>query len=123
MSISDIWFSDEKDDAVSVKFSNISSVNTIFKYVRNLSHGQKVSINVPPVLSDRYKHLESQAYHIRNGEVRQSTVIKYSGNDLVLLAKMPDSKIWKTVPDKPPADQSSPSKLPMSHGLIRNTPK
>ena len=120
MAISNIWYSDEKDDAVSVMFSNVSSVKTIFKYVRNLSPGQKVSINVPPVLSDRYKHLQSQSYHIRNGTIRQSTVIKYSGNDLVLLAKMPDSHIWKIVP---PADQSSPAKHLTSPGITRNIPK
>ena len=94
-------------EAVSVEFSDQSAVTTIFKYVRNLSPGQKVSLTIPPVHSERYSHLKAQAYHIRHGKIRHNTVIKYNGNELVLLAKKYDSRSWQPVPDKPPATKSN----------------
>jgi hypothetical protein len=110
-------------EAVSVEFSDNSAVTTIFKYVRNLSPGQKVSLTIPPVLSERYSHLQALAYHIRHGRIRHNTVIKYNGNELVLLAKKYDSRNWQLVPDNPPATlpKSSPANDPKAPGLCNPT--
>jgi hypothetical protein len=49
MNISQIWHIEETYfDKISVTFSNMDSVNTIFKYVKNLSPGQQVSISITP---------------------------------------------------------------------------
>ena len=100
MSISNIWHKEELDfDQISVEFSSISSVNTIFKYVKNLSPDQKVSISIPPVLQSRYDDLFDQAYHLRNGPVRHKTVIKFLGDNLALYTKKSTSRNWQLVND------------------------
>ena len=104
MNISNIWHTKESGfDKISVQFSSISQANTIFKYAKNLSPGQRVLLSIPPVLHDRHSDLLSQAYHLRNGKIRHQTVIKYLGNDLVLHTKMHNSRNWQLVPDKPPS--------------------
>ena len=85
---------------VTVEFSTLKHVKTIFKFVKNLSPGKKVSPLIPPVLSAKYDDLQSQAYHVRNGKIRHKTVIKYHGNTLVLYAKPTNSGSWQLVPEK-----------------------
>ena len=102
MATSSILYQQEIDpDKISVEFSDIESVKTIFRYVKNLSPGQKVSNFIPTVLNDKYMCLQSQAYQIRNGNIRHKTVIKYHGNTLALYAKPMNIGSWQLVSDKP----------------------
>ena len=88
-------------DTVTVQFSSISSVNTIFKYVKNLAPDQKVSIAVPTVLETKYEEFKSWSFHMRNVEPKHKTVIKYMGNDLVMYAKRIDDPRWFLVHQPP----------------------
>ena len=89
-------------EKITVSFSNISHVKTIFRFVRNLAPGQKVSITIPSVLSAKHDDLQTQAYHLRNGNIRHKTVIKYLGNSIALYARSPNSSNWQLVPpDRP----------------------
>ena len=99
---------------VSVKFPTLKQVKTVFKYVKNLSPGQKVSPLIPPVLSAKYDRLQAQAYHIRNGKLRHKTVIKYHGTTLALYAKPSNSDCWQLVPE-----QSNPL-LPHHDSVSKN---
>jgi hypothetical protein len=75
MATSSILYQQEIDPhKISVEFSDIESVKTIFRYVKNLSPGQKVSNFIPTVLNDKHKCLQSQAYQIRNGNIRHKTL-------------------------------------------------
>ena len=79
---------------VTVEFTNICPVNTIFKYVKNLSPEQKVSLYIPPVLEPRHEELKNYSYHLRNSEPRHKTVIKFLGYDLALYSKKPSQRNW-----------------------------
>ena len=107
MIIKNIWHKEELDfEQISVEFSSLSPVNTIFKYVKNLSPNQKVSISIPPVLESRFDDLMYQAYCLRQGAVRHKTVIRYLGDNLALYAKKDSSRNWQLVTDLtlPPLD-------------------
>ena len=114
MEISNIWQNEEiLCDGITVEFSSKDPVKTIFKYVKNLSPGLKVSPHIPPLLCDKYDQLQAQAYQFRNGEIRHKTVIKYRGNDLVLHVKAPGSINWCPIfpiPPAPPGKQVQRSK-------------
>jgi hypothetical protein len=100
MEIRNILHHQEIDfQTVTVEFSNMCPVNTIFKYVKNLSPEQKVSIFIPDVLSYKHENLKSQSYQLRNGPVKYKTVIKYVGNDVALYAKKPCDRSWTLVTD------------------------
>ena len=83
----------DEPEKITVRFSDIRHVKTIFRFVKNLAPGQKVSITIPPVLSAKYDELQTHAYHLRNGNIRHKTVIKYLGNSIALYAKSPNSSI------------------------------
>ena len=85
---------------VSVEFPTLKHVKTVFKYVKNLSPGQKVSPLIPPVLSAKYDELQARAYHIRNGKIRHKTVIKYNGTTLAHYAEPSNSDSWQPVPEQ-----------------------
>ena len=92
-----------------VEFSNMCPVNTVFKYVRNLPSGHKVSIFVPPILEGKYSDLLYGSYYLRNGSPKHKCVIKYLGNDLVLSAKTLDNNSrWSLVTD--PTQHAKPPK-------------
>ena len=101
---------------ISVEFSNMRSVSTIFKHVKNLLPGQKVSIFIPPVLDARYEELKTQSFHLRNGRMRNQTVIKYSGNNLALYTRLANITDWQLVTPAPPHIGRVPhtSKVPNS---------
>ena len=113
MEISKIWLHEETNfGRISVEFLTLRSVRTIFKYVRNLSPGQKVKIFIPPVLAVKHEQLKSQAFHLRNGETRCKTVIKFSGNDLALYTRMTNTTSWQLVhQDHPTHAQPETSSL------------
>ena len=93
MTINKIWHNLELDfQKISAEFSNICPVNTIFKYVKNLEPEQKVSLFIPTVLEPQYEELNNIAYHLRNSEPRQKTVIKYLGCSLALYSRLPSEK-------------------------------
>ena len=99
MVIKKIWHSQELEfQKISVEFSNICPVNTIFKYVKNLDPEQKVSIFIPTVLEALSVELNNIAYHLRNSEPRQKTVIKYYGYSLALYSKTQVERNWRHVP-------------------------
>jgi hypothetical protein len=106
MNISQIWQKEEAD-TLTVKFSSMDPVNTIFRYVKNLPPGEKVSISIPPVLQEKHRALQTQAFHLRNGKIRHKTVIKYMGNKLVLHVKRSDSRRWYPAPQLDPSQDSS----------------
>ena len=63
MKIKSIYHSQEVEfQKVTVEFDNICPVNTIFKYVKNLAPGQKVSIFIPEVLSARNDELQNLSF-------------------------------------------------------------
>ena len=88
---------------ITVLFTNQQTVKTIFRHVKNLPPGERVSINVPPALASRYKYLRSKAFLLRNGETRQKTVIKYHGASLALYARPCMSAAWTLVEVATPA--------------------
>ena len=103
MVISKIWQHEVTYlNMISVEFSNMRSVSTIFKHVKNLLPGQKVSIFIPPVLDARYEELKTQSFHLRNGGMRNQTVIKYSGNNLALYTRIANTTDWELVNPAPP---------------------
>ena len=100
MEIRNILHHQEIDfQTVTVEFSNMCPVNTIFKYVKNLAPEQKVSIFIPDVLNYIHENLKSQSYQLRNGPAKYKTVIKYVGNDVALYAKKPCDRSWTLVTD------------------------
>ena len=102
MTINKIWHNLELDfQKISAEFSNICPVNTIFKYVKNLETEQKVTLFIPTVLEPQSDELNNIAYHLRNSEPRQKTVIKYLGYNLALYSKLPGDKNWRHVPTQP----------------------
>jgi hypothetical protein len=89
---------------ITVEFSNMCPVNTIFKHVKNLAVEQKVSIFIPDVLAPSHEELKHQAYQLRNdSSTKHKTVIKYLGNSLALYAKKPSDRRWLLV-KTPPMD-------------------
>ena len=106
-------------DTVTASFSSISSVNTIFKYVKNLEPQQRVSIAVPPVLEPKYDEFKSWSFHLRNVEPKHKTVIKYMGNDLVLYAKRVGSHSWFLV-NSPPSTSTPTYNLDVTHKRPRD---
>ena len=113
MVISNIRHKEEIDfDMILVEFSTMSPVNTIFKYVRNLAPGQKVSIFIPPVLLSRHDDLVNLAYPLRNGPVRHKTVVKYLGNSLALYARKDNARNWQLVSDQPIVSSLSVTAVP-----------
>ena len=95
--------------SLTVVFSEMKHVKSIFRYVRNLSPGKKVSLTIPPMLTERYSSLLTQAYYSRNGNVRHKTVIKFLDNSLALYAKPCNASSWQLVPanyDAPPLDHA-----------------
>ena len=117
MVISKIWQHEVTYlNTISVEFSNMRSVSTIFKHVQNLLPGQKVSIFIPPVLDARYEELKTQSFHLRNGRMRNQTVIKYSGNNLALYTRPANTTDWQLVTPAPPHIGRVPhiSKVPNS---------
>ena len=99
---------------LTVEFPSLKHVQTIFKYVKNLSPGQKVSPLIPPVLSAKYDDLQARAYHIRNGKIRHKTVIKYHGTTLALYAKPSNSGCWQLVPENYTIESDDPMKTKVS---------
>ena len=92
----------DEPEKITVRFSDIRHVKTIFRFVKNLASGEKVYITIPSVLSAKYDDLQTQTYHLRNGNIRQKTVIKYLGNSIAHYAKSPNSSNWQLVPpDRP----------------------
>ena len=101
LDLSNIQYHEEANPVgISVQFSDLKHVKTVFRYVRNLPHGQKVSPMIPAVLSGKYRSLLSQAYYIRNGNISHQTVIKFLGNTLALYAKPTGAFTWQLVPDE-----------------------
>ena len=86
---------------ITVQFCNVKNVKTIFRYVKNLSCGLKVSPVIPAFLSEQYDRLQTQAYYLRNGLTRHQTVIKFLGNTLALYARAGHDCAWQLVPDEP----------------------
>ena len=66
LAIAKTWY---EHDRLTVEFTDIKHVKTVFKYVKNLPHGFQVSPFIPGVLSELYNQLQDQAYHIRNGRL------------------------------------------------------
>ena len=106
-------------DTVTASFSSISSVNTIFKYVKNLEPEQRVSIAVPPVLEPKYEEFKSWSFHLRNVEPKHKTVIKYMGNDLALYAKRVGGRSWFLV-NSPPTTITTTNNLDQPHKRPRD---
>ena len=68
MDIKQISHNQEIDfQEVSVEFFNICPVNTIFRYVKNLTPGQKVSHVIPEVLRPKHDELTNFSFHMHNG--------------------------------------------------------
>ena len=109
--IAKIWY---QLDRLTVEFTDIKQVKTVFKYVKNLPHGFQVSPFIPGVLSELYSQLQDQAYHIRNGAIHHKTVIKYVGNTLALFVRPVNTSIWKPAPKQP---------IPASPRIVDSTPK
>ena len=110
---------DPKSCKLTVKFPSLKQVKTIFRFVKNLPQGQKVSLFIPQVLSELHSQLRAQAYQLRHGEVRHKTVIKYHGHTLALYAKSLSSSTWVPVYPPVPGNQKQCTKnlqtLTMSH--------
>ena len=82
---------------MSVVFSKLDDVKTIYRFVRNLPTGVRVSNYIPPCLANKNKFLKNRAYHLRNGETPHRTVIGYQGNTLELFAKKVGAAEWQKV--------------------------
>ena len=107
-------------NVITVVFSNLEPVRTVFSHVKNLPPTCKVSLSIPHSLRSSYQHLKSKAYHLRNGTPRQKTVIKYQGNCLALFARpvKPDNSSWQLVSPAP----SDVSRAALPHGLPSPSP-
>ena len=81
-------------DKITVTFPTSVEVKTIFRYVRNLSPGQKVSLHIPPNLVSSYSDLQNRAYKLRHDEIPKKTVIRYWGDSLALFARQPGDIRW-----------------------------
>ena len=95
-------------DRIRVTFPTVEEVKTIFRYVRNLSPGQKVSLHVPPSLANSYSDLKNRAYNLRHGETPKKTVIRYCGDSLALFAKQPGESKWVHVITGPTGSELEP---------------
>ena len=91
-----------ENSEITVLFPTKQTVKTIFRHVKNLSPGEKVSSQIPPILASRYNYLKNKAYLLRNGETRHKTVIRYLGNSLELYVRPPNSNTWKLVQESDP---------------------
>ena len=103
----DISYLPEKSEITAV-FATHEHVKNIFKHVKNLSPGEKISPCIPPVLYSRYKQLRHEAYNLRNGSIPHKTVIRYQGNSLALYAKPTQSQTWQQVVE-PRVEPNPPS--------------
>ena len=102
IAIKNISHSEEVDfQTVTVEFPNICPVNTVFKYVRNLTPEQKVNIHIPAVLEPKHDELRNWSFHLRTAEPKHKTVIKYLGHDLAMYAKRLDRSNWFLVTSPP----------------------
>ena len=89
---------------ITVTFYSLENVKTVFSHVKNLPSNCRISLFIPPALSDLHNHLRARAYHLRNGETQHKTVIRYQGNSLALYAKpaLPANSAWQIVPSVSP---------------------
>ena len=121
MMINKIWASQDLEfQQISVEFSSICPVNTIFRFVKNLAPHQRVSIFIPPALQPHYEELKNIAYHLRNSEPRHKTVIKYYGYNLALYSKVPGDRNWRHVPTPLAASPHSIPRClsPLKQGIV-----
>jgi hypothetical protein len=106
MQIKNISHNPEIDfQTVTVEFTNLHPVNTIFKYVKNLAPEQKVSIYIPDILAPKNENLKNHSYQLRNGPIKYKTVIKYVGNDIALYARKTGDRPWNLVTSPPQLSQ------------------
>ena len=99
-------------DRIYVTFSDITTVNSIFSYTRNMRRDVKVDLYVPPECRDRYKALQSIAYKERHedGIKKNQTRIKWGEKDFILYKKPLGTRNWSVVPVVellPPVDLSA----------------
>ena len=88
-------------ETVTVEFSSMCSVTTVFKYVKNLAAEQKVSIVIPQALEQKNEDLREWSFLMRTEEPKHKTVIKYIGNNLVMYAKKVSGGSWFLVNHPP----------------------
>ena len=89
---------EQEADRMTVVFSAYNDVKTIYRFVRNLPTGVRVSNYIHPCLDRLHKYLQNKAYHLRKLETPHKTVIKYVGKSLGLFAKPPGCNRWNQVP-------------------------
>ena len=102
-------------ETVTVEFSSMCSVTTVFKYVKNLAAEQKVSIVIPQALEQKNEDLREWSFLMRTEEPKHKTVIKYIGNNLVMYAKKVSGGSWFLVnhpPQIPHPSKDGPQKRP-----------
>ena len=108
---------DHETSKLTAEFSSYRSSKLIFKYVKNLTPGLKISPLIPPSLAELHCRLKSQAYYLRHCETPCKTVIKYHHDNLALFVKPNNSTIWKPAPyptcSQPQLEDNTP--LPPLH--------
>ena len=99
-------------DKIFVTFSNITTVNSIFSYTRNMRREAKIDIYVPPECRERYKTVQAIAYRERHEEgiKKNQTRTKWGETDFILYKKQLGTRHWSVVTvgePLPPVDLSA----------------
>ena len=127
-------------DRLYAEFADLTSVNLINLYVRNLQAGTNVDIWIPPCLFQRFRDFDQLNYSIRKGPGNFKAKIKYGETDFVLVKKSSSCHSWTTVvpenlsplepsasyvtiSSSPPLGRSSRSKRKTASPLNRSTSK
>ena len=88
-------------DRLYAEFADLSSVNLINLYVRNLQPGTNVDIWIPPCLFQRFRDFDRLNYSIGKGPVNFKAKIKYGETVFVFVKKSPTCHSWtEEVPEK-----------------------
>lgn len=108
----------DKWDRIFVTFSNITTVNSIFSFTRNMRREVMVDLYVPPQCKDRYKAVQALAYQERyqDGEKKNQTRIKWGEKDFILYRKALGTRHWSEVTIRkslPPVDLSAVDVAPI----------
>ena len=104
-------------DTLYVQFACESSVQTLYKYARNLQKNQRLVPYIPKELYPRFRELQSIAYTLRHSDLKYKTNIKIVDSNLILFKRKPSEYSWTAV--MIPQVQHQPSSPPSEANLVQ----
>lgn len=84
-------------DTLYVQFAVESSVQTLYKYARNLQKNQRLVPYIPKELYPKFRELQSIAYTLRHSDLKYRTHVKIVHSNLVLMKRKSNENSWTEV--------------------------